>query len=84
MDNFRYCSDGAGTSSSPLTSGVLAGNALSYFSVVDEQEEHGGSERALELSEDSANEVVDTASESSVRTPHDCKFTSVSPVQARS
>ena len=67
-----------------MAGGVLAGNALSYFSMVEEEEEHGGSERALELSEDSANEVVDTASESSVRALHECKFTSVSPVQARS
>ena len=50
--------------------------------VVEEQEEHGGSERVLEPSEDRANEVVDTASESSVRALQECMLTSVSSVQA--
>ena len=46
--------------------------------VVEEQEENGGSERVLELSEGRANEVFNTASESSVRALQECKLTSIS------
>ena len=41
----------------------------------EEQEEDRGSERVLELSEDRADEVVDTASERSVRALQECKLT---------